>query len=441
MEAYTWCLVVLLCVVAIVGIPGNILVMLIYQRKARRLSMNVYISGLAAVDLFVCALTGYRLYSWINEKQFYNNTACQLFTWIGFWSEMLTAFITTAIALDRYVSVCKPHAAIITPVRATISIGVCTIVSGLLSLFSFLIYGVESQECKIINDGLLLYLFATLTFSAFALLMGSALIFYWLVFREVRKRTKVGPRLIEVKPRNESSTPRPEPTVVRSHSLPCSPTHRRGKNSKWNRAHRMMIAKQLEQKLTLVSLATSFQAGRLHPSPSLGVDTVTIRQNTFLTADFNTWNVNLPRHSSANGLDLSITSDMRSRPCSVHNFGSQIALSTAFCPTKDTTQDKVNNQPALRRRRTGKMLLLATVVFVITWTARCIMWLVEFQAETWWQEIRQNNDFAFAVLIILQHIYYTTPAVNPVIYSYVNPRFREDCTKVVRRICRRREEL
>lgn len=443
MEAYTWCLVVLLCVVAVVGIPGNILVMLIYQRKARRLSMNVYISGLAAVDLFVCGLTAYRLYSWINEKQFHNNTVCQLFTWIGFWSEMMTAFMTTAIALDRYVSVCKPHAAIITPMRAMISIGFCTVISGLLSLFSFMIYGVEpeSHECKIMESGALLYSFAAMTFSAFAVLMGSALIFYWLMFREVRKRTKkVGPRFLHVKPRNESSTQRPGPTIVRSRSVPCSPTHCRGKaSSKWNQAHRLMISNQLEQRMTLVSLATSFQTGQLQSSP-IGIETVSIRQNTFLTADIQTWDVGLPRHSSTSGLDLS--SDMRSRASSsVHNFGSQFALSSATCQSRETNTVKADNQPALRRRRTGKMLLLATVVFVITWTARCIMWLIEFQAEEWWHDIRQNNDFAFAVLIVLQHIYYTTPAVNPIIYSYVNPRFREDCAKVVHRLCRRREVL
>ena len=433
--------------------------------------MNVYISGLAAVDLFICALSSYRLYFWIEENDFHNQTVCHLFTWLGFWSEMLTAFLTTAIALDRYLSVCRPHSGIITPVRAMVSIAIFTVASGLLSLFSFIIYNIdeEAHTCKISTDNTaLLYTFATLTFSAFGLLMILALIFYWFVFREVRRRTKVQPRLIKIQPRfTNSSSVRPEPTAQRSQSVPCSPTQETftGGN-RWKQTQRLMIARQLDQRLTLVSLATAFSLGQSQDAPQINVETVSIRQRSLLTTDishlalpFRSGSATQQEHeaegrsrssSSFNHIGsqfdagttvaFNVLHESRSRASSCINHTlSQIDIKAA---SNDANKHDVNNQPALRRRRTGKMLLLATIVFVVTWTARCIMWLVEITAEDWWDEVKHTNEAGFAALILLQHIYYTTPAVNPVIYSYVNPRFREDCEKILKHFkCRCNNDL
>ncbi|XP_072174476.1 uncharacterized protein [Diadema setosum] len=448
MDAYTWCIVVLLIVVALVGIPGNVLVMLVYQRKAKRLSMNVYISGLAVVDLFVCFLSAYRLYFWIHESKFKSKALCQVFTWLGFSSEMITAFLTTAIAFDRYMSICKPHTGLITPVRALVSIVLCTVVSGLLSLVSITIYGIEGDKCVIIQKGLLLYVFATLTFSAFALLMVMALVLYWLVFREVKKRTKVGPRLIQVRPRNDNSSSNPQkPIILRSQSVPCSPTHgasRFDARAGWDRTRQLMISKQLNQRVTLVRVAAAFAAK--HSSDSEldieHVETVSIHQSAFLTTNYTRWDV-APKRSSVSALTLATPTRSRADSC-ITQLGSQIALNGNVALNQDSSGALAIPipPPAMRRRRTGKMLLLATVVFVVTWTARCIMWLVEAQQEEWWDNVRDTSPPGFATLIVLQHLYYTTPAVNPIIYSYVNPRFRDDCAKLLKRLkCRLRNDL
>ena len=87
-----------------------------------------------------------------------------------------------------------------------------------------------------------------------------------------------------------------------------------------------------------------------------------------------------------------------------------------------------------RKSKTGKMLLLATVVFVLTWTARFVMWVISYMLDERWDQMREEEDVVFAFLSLLQHLYYTTPAVNPAIYSFVNKKFKEDCVREVKKM-------
>ncbi|XP_071806051.1 cholecystokinin receptor-like [Asterias amurensis] len=424
MALYTWFLVGLLCIVAIIGIPGNILVIVVYYSKTKRNGTRVFILALAGVDFFICALSSYRFYFWIEENSFSDVFVCRLFTWTGLASELSSAFVTTAVAVDRYLAICRPHLGWMTHARAQNLSIAGIIASAFLTLPAFLIYDVITEtvngevttQCKTnddINEWVFIALF--LIVIAFAGMMTLSLIMYLLIYREVRKRLKVKPALVKVaQVENTTEQERPPPMsslleVTEMDSIiGISLKPRQSRNT---RRHSIGGVEGIASKICQAHQTQRQRAG----SP--------VAKHMSLRDRFVAAATSRDKSSSLVNKRLTLT-----------------ALGSSSEDT-DNPKTKLNNgqnetvdQPKIKKNKTGKMLLLATVVFVVTWSARWIMWIISYLLHAEWTYLEQNNEVGFAFLILLQHLYYTTPAVNPAIYSFVNNRFREDCVKVLRRM-------
>ncbi|XP_022089996.1 dopamine D2-like receptor [Acanthaster planci] len=436
MKLYTWYLVGLLAIVTVIGIPGNILVLAVYANKTKRTGTRIFILGLAAVDLFICALSGYRLYLWIHEESFSSDFVCRFFSWIGLASELSSAFVTTAVAVDRYLAICRPHLGWMTHKRAQVVCFAGIIASTTLTLPAVAVYLVSTdsqgnKSCEITEADeyrYWVYIALFVVVVAFALMMITALAMYLLIYREVRKRLKVRPSIINVAPAEKSGDKEGAPRATLLISMLVAGDSMIGISLPSRgfavRRHSIGEAEGISQKFP------KSQMRKTSGSP------VAIRRNI--------------REKSDVKENLKNT---KACPTDCQDYR-KIALATLVSSSEDTgsggpktklTGDK-HDEPidqAIKKgkkSKTGKMLLLATVVFVVTWSARLLMWLISYTLGEKWKDFKHNDDVAFAFLSLLQHLYYTTPAVNPAIYSFVNDRFRVESFKIIRKMnCFRRE--
>ncbi|KAJ8021242.1 Vasopressin V1b receptor [Holothuria leucospilota] len=444
MHPYQYWMVTILCVVMVIGIPGNVLVFSVYFVKSRKNSTHVLIMSTAVLDIAICFWSIARIFHWIYESSYEANYKCRGYQVLGSWSEFFSAYMTTAIAVDRYFQICRPHSHT-TPKKALASSFVGLSVSLIFSIPVAFLYGVMEGNCKITRDGIALYLPLGLAFGAFAFLMVTALVLYLLVYLEVRKRfNNRSGSVIFLKTAPSTLTDSVKRTEVHSLDVKKEQTFKvKCKDSISVETSSDNTSKTENEGDVLGNTA---KQSPLESDKSVGIRTGTgMGTETELQMSQVKINDSVKDASSENQIrKTDITPSEENRV----DDGYKALMAQMLHSDKDKGSggEKPNNygshlqmRPVSRTAgvgsrsgRTGRMLLLATVVFVVTWTARCIMWLITNIEDDWWKQLRLDDMNAYAFLTLVQHIYYTTPAMNPIIYSFANPRFRGDSAEILR---------
>lgn len=83
-------------------------------------------------------------------------------------------------------------------------------------------------------------------------------------------------------------------------------------------------------------------------------------------------------------------------------------------------------------RQATNMMLVITAVFVITWIPAIVATIVP---ATVLVEIASRNSHLYLFVVFLKHTVYISNAVNPLVYGFMNNRFRKECLNELR--CRR----
>ncbi|XP_072016414.1 neuromedin-K receptor-like [Amphiura filiformis] len=85
----------------------------------------------------------------------------------------------------------------------------------------------------------------------------------------------------------------------------------------------------------------------------------------------------------------------------------------------------VQNQGQNLQSKTTKMLLLATIVFLLTWVPSGIYYGIS-------DNIHYSRSGVYVVLTIMRDSHLLNNVTNPFIYSLVNERFRKDCKRLLK---------
>lgn len=126
--------VIYLVLLMVIGIPGNILVLIIYPSKFPRTTHRLFITGLAIADLLVCVVTlPFEITEMRFQYTFYITWACKLFRACNNLFALSSIFILFGLSADRYRRVCKPLKLQMSTRQANIFM-VCS--AGLAALFS-----------------------------------------------------------------------------------------------------------------------------------------------------------------------------------------------------------------------------------------------------------------------------------------------------------------
>ncbi|XP_045180611.2 probable G-protein coupled receptor No18 [Mercenaria mercenaria] len=120
-------------IVALIGIPGNILIILVFTYSRERSTTDYMVFSMAASDLlgsFVC--TTFNLLRNVRDiwSRIGTTWLCRLSEYFGMLTAASSMWLLSAIAIDRYMKTCRPHSLVLTVSRAKwMCVIICAVVS------------------------------------------------------------------------------------------------------------------------------------------------------------------------------------------------------------------------------------------------------------------------------------------------------------------------
>ncbi|XP_059147224.1 trissin receptor-like [Physella acuta] len=136
--------ITMLACFSVLGLIGNSLVLYVYVRKRNKLSSTVFIIALAATDLVTSAVS--MPYTMVVESLNYTvslDFSCKLYYFFITCTVPFSVFIMVAIAIDRYICICRPHSHVLDSVRArncVICLLFLAIIMGIVTAMSMGVY-------------------------------------------------------------------------------------------------------------------------------------------------------------------------------------------------------------------------------------------------------------------------------------------------------------
>ncbi|XP_072025619.1 probable G-protein coupled receptor No18 [Amphiura filiformis] len=395
-ESYLWTQVAYNTLL-LVGIPGNLIIIKVYHVKSPRCSAHIFIIGLALADLFVSLLRPMTIFMNIPAYAHLQHSsqgfclAPRILTVVSMYSSV---FLTSAVAFDRYYCVCRPHERKMTPFRAKIMVALSLVLSILVSLPSLFSHGLMKTPygsfCRRISGTLLTAIQKGFMISSFLIASALVVILYRKVFQAIKKqrlrlRTFVQPTQ-SVLPTEVVAEMRETTTITVSSRSQVQPIT----NSPPRRPRE----------------AFGDSATSSMPLSNCNSNIVTVSHG----APLETRNVKKTKH-----VTIQVTENNRSNNETEEQRAKREKTAAAFSV----------------QGRTSKMLLLTTAVFIISWTPALFLSLIP---ENRVAQSSQRNPTVTLIIRGLTNIVLLNHAINPVIYGFVNKRFRNDCIKVIKNI-------
>lgn len=107
MDVTTLVAVSLFTIIFAVGVPGNCLVVWVFAKKSRKTTTSLLILSLAIIDLCACLIAPIHLVRALGGV-FINTSVCRSSIYGSRAFSFSALYLTSCIALDRYMAVCRP---------------------------------------------------------------------------------------------------------------------------------------------------------------------------------------------------------------------------------------------------------------------------------------------------------------------------------------------
>ncbi|XP_033643254.1 gastrin/cholecystokinin type B receptor-like [Asterias rubens] len=352
--------------ILLLGVPGNSLILRVYWTKTLKTSTHVFIMTLAWADLAVCLIKLVNIV-WQGLLMMGHEipVVIRLFGAFDATAIGTSIMITAVIAIDRYDCVCRPHRRFFTHRRGKIAAWASFMLSVLINSPEYVELFSNSPILPIIRTACHAIICATV--------LVVVAVFYSLVYKSIRQHVKVGASSFRTR-RNDCSTIFPPYVVVQGSSSikdgsqPSTSKVRKEALDSMEKPFKIKTSAKIQQ-----SAKQAF-ATDLHTPTSL---------------------------DTGSGLEAN---SQRTRP------------------------EQPTNVSQLQRQTT-KMLLLASVIFSITWLPYWIFIIVSFAV----QGGLNINPILLQVVNETFLMLYINHVVNPFIYGVANRRFRKDCREVIRK--------
>ncbi|XP_071481064.1 uncharacterized protein [Diadema antillarum] len=403
MEIHAVFLVALYLLILIVGIPGNLLIILITANRSVKKSVHVFIIALAMADLVACCLAPFGIHYWLFEKVYYSVVMCKLYISIVFFGTFSTMFLTVAIAFDRYFAVCHPLKAIMSPQRACVVCVAC-FVGALFCVPASTAFGIRRLElevsvCTLTAKPWLLEVVGALITLAFILAAAMIIVLYVhmcvMVRRQARFHVRVAPAPVrsslEARPSNNQRA-----STVATVSFQVS-----------RRSLQRSLSQPADDISQTAEVQTSEQADAAAPSIALRLSPTQLAPPSGTTTEADKPKPNAPQ-------EIAPAVDSRQPYNQLHNNAAPIVLAMA--------------------NKTTKMLILSTMVFIVSWLPNVV---IKALPTSLYQAVNGHHPAVIAVVRIFEYLFLVNHAANPFVYSLVNERFRRLCAQYLQNLRRR----
>ncbi|XP_038070542.1 D(2) dopamine receptor-like [Patiria miniata] len=421
MEAFLWPLVIFHIIVGVVGLPGNALIVLVYGRKRQMMSHDVFILALAVADLMVCLFTPVTVYHWFISRSYTSGLLCRLVLTMTFVTVYNSSYLTTAIAVDRYRAICRPHRRCTSTVRrAKITAALCLTLALISSIPVFVSYDVQfenpSNETGICtaNKNVPSWVHTcmhSVTYTSSLSTLAITIVFYGKVYFFLRKRAAVGLRPNQVAPNEAAATPGAshDPSPLALNALLDA-------NGSCYRVYNPVSRISQQSPSTSQTVA--------NPSQGAGAGATQL----FLAHRQVVRNPEPPKRQAEQGHPGQLR-EKQEQETSIKRISTINARVDAGIVTNHLRPARPPQvQLARRHGKTTKMLVITTVVFFSTWMlALCLVSILHSSHA----QLYNSDKIGYAILYLLSYSFYLNNAVNPFIYAFVNRKFREDCRKTL----------
>lgn len=396
----------------LIGTMGNTLVILTYFKRVDKSSTNLFIFCLAVFDIINCALTlpmemNDLTHPYTNDL----NVLCKIHKFTGFTADLCSGFIIVCISFDRYLRIARPHQGLSVK-GSKIAICVILLLAILISVLSLVIYGkrritfpehpgIVGVSCGVQNEMRLTampIIFNILILTTFCIGVAILLVVYTMLGLKVKRwnqdrKLKIsGNRCSDYCQQtaisDETDSPN-SPDVRQSETFTFLPTTLE-KSSDDN-------VKEDEE--------PSFKRPTFVRELSRSLD-----RNSFLKLD--------------TGLHMNGTQTLPHRKSS--------AAKRKQCPsfTRKTSIPKlIDFRRRIKISKTTVMFISATIAFVASHIPyACIK--VAFTVNPGLTDSMTSLGHSF--FLFAEYSFIVSYAVNPIIYSFLNPKYRRECRTFLR---------
>ncbi|XP_054750528.2 D(2) dopamine receptor A-like [Lytechinus pictus] len=430
--------------ILVAGILGNILIILVYVRKRIRTSTDVFILSLGIADLSVCVAMPLKIFASYN-RNYTNSGLCKLTHYSSLIGTFLSMFLTLCISIDRYFAVCRPmlKKKIVTPSRALKMAVGCLLLAaavGSVALFSAGIRragpvsmcSIHASYVNIIHN----YSFLILGLYCVSLIL--IILIYIKIYKTLRNKA-LSLKMWSL--RNNVSNMRD----IRGKEVHAP--QKRGLLSKLNTFKGIKKVDSLgtrevwkpENATDLHEPGASGTAGTSPGEINANASTST-NQSKYSTDD------TLP-HPFGLSSDRNIDNDLQR--CKNKHNDQQVPppeISIIYCSSSHRSKNSCRHQQGSvltpkdehpkrikGNNNISKMIFLVTVIYFVTWVP-----LLVFQClpATFIMALLTNSEAGFTVVYLLTLALNVNHFINPIVYSFVNVRFRRECKATFERMKR-----
>lgn len=369
-----------------IGAPGNALVFYVYLWKWRKSTARIFILALAIFDMINCFLTVPMEITFTFRLIILDiPLLCKMSRFITFWMNNCSSFTLVGIVIDRYWRICRPLQPQMTTHQAKRIVFAAILLGFACSWPALVVYGTQTLpipisknlivvgkscivEDKFLTDDMKVY---PLAFTS-VLLIGNVAIDIFFVIAYVL----IGVQVL--------------------------------KHGQFSKEY----AKQQNWRKGSTSSSTEDDDdNRNQPGGSL-LSRLSKLSNGNGSKSSGSGKSRKHSHQKIDTLELK---DKRAM------FTKQRSVSVG-------SQSKTAAERRMRAQRTTFMLSMVTLLFVLSFIPYCVLVIIRYVRPNFYFTLSDSSKSVYQVFF---RSYLLSSAVNPIIYSFVNSRFRKECKKAL----------
>lgn len=428
--------IVYVLVLMVFGVIGNLIVLYIYKFRFRRSSSRAFILCLAMLDLVTC-LFGIPFhvidmrYPYLFAWDIPCKTLCFLMTSTIFSS----TFILVLISIERYRKICLPFDKQISDIGTKSICGCCIFMGFAISSpvlmfygatpFETHVYNVTGYECYISHayrDSIFPLIYDTASFVLFVISTFTLLVLYIKIGVTVwRKGTFQGHK--NKYKNNESSAKGSE------QQSKCY-------NSDGAIELSNMITRD-QRHPALIKHVNTFDeySGVALRSPKLRKN---LRDKTSVHMDIRRSSLRLKRTDSKRTSNIiSLRSSIRLKAKSISDDSSSESFSSTLERKSKLVRERLRMTSNLNRKqrrslRITGMLTFITIVFVLSFLPYLTISILNGIDENFWTHMTSSEILLYNFLL---RTYFVNNMANPLIYSFLDEKFRSEVRKMFKCSC------
>ncbi|XP_055997019.1 cholecystokinin receptor type A-like [Ostrea edulis] len=384
-------------ILLVIGCLGNSVVFYIYFTRWRKTTSRVFILALAVFDLinnFITTPT--ELHSMLNWFQTTNGGLCKFSRFLTFMMNNCSSVTLLGIALDRYRSICRPFQTQMSAKNAKIIVVVGVLLAVVFAWPALVVYGIQSIKIPI----------APKTYVRGNMCMiedGFVDTDYPLAFVIV---LLAGNLLIDI-------------ALIIAYSCIAIQVIRRGSSFLCQ---------------TSKDMRKDSQSYSQSNTEDVFLDDKNSGGNPSILKNFSKQHGSSQEKSDSEVEMMSLNSDIkRSIKKTDSNAGNKASEKRA--KFKRQRSLSVQSEEARRSRmiKITLMLFLVTLLFMISFIPYCVIVIIRYVQPNYYPSLSNTGKVFYHFIL---RSYLLSMSLNPVIYSFMSEKFREECRKCIRKFVR-----